>query len=213
MRTRLKAYILALAALLWCALVPALAQLGTVGVGGGGFGGGAAAYTGPIDINGAAYAFWSTRCGAAAYSGNIVEVWDSATGSTTQTILGCDGAGNIVVKSGSALATTCASGCRVKTLYDQSGSSKCSGACDMAQATNANRPTFNTSLLSGKSGMVFSGTQCLQAPAISSAQAQPYTMSAVYNPTGLSGVGDLVGDTAGGSIEFFHNGGASQAGI
>ena len=47
--------------------------------------------------------------------------------------------------SPTAIATTCASGCKVKTLYDQVGTG-CGGSnCDVTQATNSKRPTYTNS--------------------------------------------------------------------
>jgi hypothetical protein len=174
--------------------------------------GGGGGYTGPIDINGTAYAFWSTRCGAAAYSGNILDVWDGATGSTTETVLGCDGAGNIVVKSGSALATTCAVSCAVTTIYDQSGGNHCGGAaCDLTQATNSSRPTLTTSCQNGKSCMVCApgSSQTLTNATGIASTAQPSTQSWVSERTGATGsFGDVVGFN-GGNLQFGFNAGAN----
>jgi hypothetical protein len=175
----------------------------------------AAGFTGPIDINGTAYALWSTRCGATAYTGNVVDVWDSATGSTTQTTITCSSGGTLNTGSPTALATTCASGCRVKTIYDQSGSNKCGGgACDLTQATNANRPTLNTSLLNSKIGMVFTGSSsiCLGRGADAAAQAQPITVSEVFNATDTS-KGDIFSDSTSNFQIYVHEGGANQANI
>jgi hypothetical protein len=83
-----------------------------------------------------------------------------------------------------SLATTCASGCKVKTLYDQSGASKCSAAaCDLVQATNATRPTVTTSCQNSKICIVFNGTACMATANTVTTQAQPYTVSAVWTTT------------------------------
>src|SRR5260370_35744856 len=73
------------------------------GVGGGGGG----AYSGPVDINGAAYALWSTRCQSTANTGNVADVWDAATGSTPNTLITCSAGGILNTNSPTALATTC----------------------------------------------------------------------------------------------------------
>lgn len=165
-----------------------------------------AGYTGPIDVNGTAYAFWSTRCGAAAYNGNILDIWDGSTGSTTETVLGCDGAGNIVVKSGSALATTCSVSCRVKTIYDQSGNTNCTTACDITQATNANRPTLNQTLLNSKIGLVFDGVaNCLNVTVVNGG-VQPTTASLVFNRTGnTTTLAAIYGNNVGGAQQIGNN--------
>lgn len=184
---------------------PLSAQLGMTGVGGGGFGpGGGGGFTGPLDVNSGAGAYYSLRCPTSAYTGNLVEVWDTATGSTTQTILGCNSGGTVVVKSGSALATTCGSGCRVKTWFDVSGSNACVGgvACDVTQATNANRPTFQTS---GCTGIGSTNTWCVVGDSTRSTLlrtankyvggAQPVTMTMVARLTGATNNSiALVGD-------------------
>ena len=95
-----------------------------------------AAYTGIGDIAGLSsnnpIAWWGLRCFSSTTSGTIADITDSATGNTTGTRLQC-AAGGIVtaVVSASActfvtgfacstLATTCAVGCNVRELYDQS---------------------------------------------------------------------------------------------
>lgn len=144
--------------------------------GGGGF-------TGPIDINGTAFAFWSTRCGATAYTGNVVDIWDAATGSTTETLVTCSSGGTLNTGSPTALATTCAVSCNAKILYDQSGSAKCSGACNLTIATNSQRPIVTTSCQNSLMCLVFTGanSSCLQSANTSAGQAQTMTWSSVYN--------------------------------
>jgi hypothetical protein len=156
-------------------------------LGAGGGGGGAPAYTGPLDINGTAYAFWSTRCGSGTYSGNVAEIHNASTDATYTTVT-CDGAGNLVTSSPTALATTCSGGCNVKVIYDQSASNKCSGACDVVQATVANRPTVTTSCQNSKMCFVFTayGTTCMLSANASASQAQPWSFSAV-----LKGIGNF----------------------
>jgi hypothetical protein len=142
-----------------------------------------ASYTGPIDINGAAFALWSTRCSSNSYTGNVADIWDSATGSTTETLLTCS-VGGVLNQTIHSLATTCASGCKVKTLYDQSGASKCSAAvCDLVEAANATRPTVTTSCQNSKICLVFNGSACMATANTVTTQAQPYTVSAVWTTT------------------------------
>jgi hypothetical protein len=131
----------------------------------------AAIYTGPLDLadwNTNVLAFWSVRCGSTNYTGNILDITDAATGSTTGTRLKCSSGGVIsaVVSASacatttnggtfvtgglcSALATTCAVSCNILTLYDQSGQTKCNTGsaveCDIVQLTNADRPTYTAS--------------------------------------------------------------------
>lgn len=141
-------------------------------------------YTGPLDINGTALAFWSTRCGAKTYSGNVADVWDSATGLTTETVLGCNGSGGVVVKSGAALSLTCAAGCNIKTWYDQSGSNNCSAAaCNVTQATNGNRPSVTAVCQNSYICTTYNGSTSCLTVAYGGSQAQPITVSSVQNTT------------------------------
>lgn len=149
----------------------------------------------PLDINGAAYAFWSTRCGAKTYAGNLMDVTDSATGNTTGTRLQCSAGGVISsLVSGAActfvtgnacspLATTCATACNVRTVYDQSGATNCTTACDATQATNASRPTLTQNCQNGKICLTVAATT-MSTSALSAAQAQPLTGSFVATRTG-----------------------------
>src|SRR6185312_8922435 len=127
----------------WCSFV-----FGQTNILGGGLYGDAkvagTGYTGPLDVIGSAKLIVSVRCASTSYTGNVMDVWDSATGSTTETLITCSSGGVLNTSSPSALATTCASGCNVKTWYDQSGQTNCSGstACNFTQATNANRPAL-----------------------------------------------------------------------
>lgn len=161
--------------------------------------GGGGGYTGPIDINGTAYAFWSTRCGATAYTGNVADVWDTATGVTLETLITCSSGGVINTGSPTALATTCAVSCSVKTLYDQSGSNKCTTACDLT--VNTAIPTLTISCQNGKLCYNFSdaSTTCMSSPSVAATQAQPLTVSIVGNHTSSTGSGELLLLTSAGS--------------
>jgi hypothetical protein len=82
----------------------------------------------------------------------------------------------------------------------------------LTQATNANRPTFNTSLLGGKSGMVFNGsTNCLASgSSIPAGQAAPLTFSTVFNPTAGGAGNDLVSENNSGNEVYTHESGAAN---
>lgn len=160
-------------------ILPAFAQLPLTGAGKGAPGGGSS-YTGVGDIV-AMQVYLGLRCYNNAYSGNVADIWDSATGNTTETLITCSSGGTLN-ETVNSLATTCSGGCRVKTLYDQSGNTNCTGAaCDVTQATNANRPTFTTSGCTGLSGtktwcMSATGTQTLTSAAnFNGTGTQPYT--------------------------------------
>lgn len=77
-------------------------------------------YIGPGDVISGATAFWGLRCYTTAYTGNVADVWDAATGTTTETLLKCSG-GGVLVATINPLATTCSGGCGIAVLYDQTG--------------------------------------------------------------------------------------------
>ena len=185
---------------LWCA--PAFAQAPTLpGFPPGVFQSRAAidassVYVGPGDINGTAFAFWSTRCITNAYSGNVMDVTDSATGNTLGTRLQCSSGVVSALVSGSActfvtgnacstLATTCATACNVRTLYDQSGQTNCTTACDATQATNASRATLTQNCQNGKICLTHAA-QIFLTPALSANSAQPLTGTLVADRTGAT---------------------------
>jgi hypothetical protein len=87
--------------------------------------------------------YWGFRCYSTSYTGIVADIWDSTTGSTTETQLTCS-SGGVINQTVNALSVTCASGCNVKTLYNQVANST-SAVSNMTQATNANRPTFLSS--------------------------------------------------------------------
>jgi hypothetical protein len=173
--------------------LPAHAQLSLTGA--GGFGGGST-FVGPGDVVSGALMWWGTRCYSNAYSGNVVDVVDASTGDTTGTRLQCSSGSLVALTSASActfvtgnacspLATTCASGCNIVNLYDQIGTA-CTGGCTLTQATNANRPAFTVSCVNGHPCMTFpSNTSAILAnlSGTISTQAQPFTLSAVWNVT------------------------------
>lgn len=147
----------------------------------------AAGFQGPGDVVSGAKVFWGLRCYNTAYTGNVADVWDSATGLTTQTLITCS-SGGILNETVNSLATTCASGCRIKTLYDQSGANSCGGGvCDLDQAINASRPPFTLNCIGSLSCLTFSGSQTLGKASFLS-QAQPYTFSQVIQDTNSSAV-------------------------
>ena len=168
--------------------------------------GAAAGYTGPGDIVSGAVAWWGLRCYNAAYSGNVADITDSSTGSTTGTRLQCSAGTVSALVSGSActfvtgnacstLAVTCAVACNVEELYDQSGANSCTGSipCSITISTNANRPTYVTSCsgLTSRPCMTFSGTQGGSSPNLISTVGQPGTISEVHDVSGTT-VGGLV---------------------
>lgn len=120
---------------------PAKAQLTVSGVGGGGFGGAAASYTGPGDVLSGALAFWGLQGYNAAYNGKTANVCLPA--DTTCADVTVQGT-TVTVPGGLSTCNNSTTICTVKVLYDQSGALACSGSvvCDATQNTIANRFTF-----------------------------------------------------------------------
>lgn len=184
---------------------------------------GAAPYVGPGDLSvgSTLITYNGLRCITAAYSGNVADITDSATGNTTGTRLKCDGAGNVVaLVSGSActfvtgnacstLATTCGTACNVSTLYDQvAGGTACNGGvCNLINTTNANRPTLTVSCQNSQPCMAFASanSQILTTGAIAVGTiSQPYSISMALvtnSATTLQGAAGALGTS--GSI--YHN--------
>lgn len=143
----------------------------------------AAGYVGPLDVTGytGALDYWGLRCSTSAYTGNVADVWDSATGITTRTLLTCS-SGGMVNETINPLATTCASGCKVKTLYNQVSA----------------RPDMTNSIFGATPNLILTGVgfskpvmRCVTASTLSlytttnaTTSAQPFTVSMVIrNPT------------------------------
>jgi hypothetical protein len=176
---------------------------GALDAGGGGGGG----YTGPGDVVSGAAMWWGLRCYNTAYTGNVADIWDTATGSTTETLLTCSSGGTIN-ETIHSLATTCATSCNVKTLYDQSGANSCaSNPCDMVQLTNASRPIFTRSCIGSLPCIAFTSanSQYITQPAPNTygGQAQPFTYSGVgYETTAVNGSILIFASGGGNNFEF-----------
>lgn len=145
----------------------------------------------PGDAVSGSITFLSLRCYQYAYSGNVADVWDGATGSTTETLITCSN-GNLVTSSPTSLATTCAVSCKIKTWYDQSGNNACGSApCNLTQATNANRPTLTLNCTNSTIPCALfvrsSGTYLLATGTIT--QAYPFSLSFVFNAAQQGGAG------------------------
>jgi hypothetical protein len=138
-----------------------------------------ASYVGPGDVIGSAKAWYGTRCYQSAYTGNMLDIWDSATGSTTETLLTCS-AGNVINQTVNALSVTCAVACDVKEAYDMSGN-----GLNATQATNSQRPTFTQNFVNGKSCMTFArGSSQFLYNGTGSSVSQPLSMAVVAERTG-----------------------------
>jgi hypothetical protein len=193
---------------------------GTVhSVGGGGFVGACDGVAGATCI-----AYYSANgCATAAYSGNVIDVVDTATGNTTGTRLQCSGGTVSALVSGSActfvtgnacsaLATTCAVSCSVSTLYNQSGTATLPDL--LTPGTVANSETISLSLLNSQACFTSNGSQTVQAT-ITGTVSQPYTMATIVEQTGNFAVnGRLISSNADGTNVGYRGSGiwGSQSG-
>lgn len=153
-------------------------------------------YTGPGDI--VSFSSWyGLRCYATAYSGNVAAVWDSATGTTVETLLTCSSGGTIN-QTINPLSTTCTVGCVVKTLYDQAG-----GGFDLTQSTLANMPTYTANCVgTTKPCMSFISAQLLVAGS-GWAQFGSLSFSMVAERTsGFNAFTDVLGTSPNGNVQF-----------
>lgn len=162
-----------------------------------------ASYQGPGDIVSGAKAWWGLRCNTAAYVGSVADVFAPADAS--HTLITCT-AGGVLNETLQPLATTCASSCTVKTLFDQSAASNCAGACDLAQATSGNRPVFTLNCIGSLPCMtVTSGSsQRMVSPAFTSVP-QAWTISSVIQRTAnfTTQQNFVQGSTGSGAAIFF----------
>lgn len=164
----------------------------------------AAGYTGPVDINGTAFAIWSTRCSSTGYTGNVIDIYAPADASHTLITCSSGGALNETLQ---ALATTCAVSCTAKTIYDQSGSNSCSGstACDLVQTTIALRPVVTLNCLNSKICLAFN-TNLTMASANGVSLSQAFTVSVVANRTGnTSAFNNILGGDSSSTTLAFNN--------
>jgi hypothetical protein len=143
-------------------------------------------YVGPGDISPGAWAGGGLRAYARATIGsrvaNICNAGDANCADVNTTSLGDF---NVVAAQSAPLNCGGAGGtCTVKTLYDKTGNTNCTTACDFSNATAANRPTlvFNDTA-AGKACMRFNGSsQFLATPG--STPNQPFTFSSYAIATG-----------------------------
>lgn len=173
---------------------------------------GAVGFQGAGDIVSGAVAYWALRCYNAAYAGNVADVFDSATGTTTHTLLTCS-AGGTINQTINPLSATCAISCVISHLYNQSGFAGCTGGglvtdCDFCQGTNSARPTLiQSGTPSGKLSMHFtaaSSQRFINCTAQSlTSLAQPYTFSAVVRQATACGC-SIYGDN---NVDFYFTSG------
>lgn len=144
--------------------------------------------SGAGDIFPGAYAWWGLRCYDDTSAGNVADVWDAATGNTTETLITCS-PGRTLNYTINPIATTCASGCKIKTLYDQSRQLNCNGPCDVTQATNSQRPAYTQSCIGSFACATYTraSSQVLTSANVSTGNAaQPFSVATVAEATLVS---------------------------
>jgi hypothetical protein len=137
-----------------------------------------------------------------------MDVWDAATGSTTETLVTCSING-VMNQTINPLATTCASGCEIATLYDQVGTA-CVGtgtACNITNthAGTGSRPRLILNATNSKACMQILATTTggILTSTNTFTQAQPFSMSAVANRTGqTTTASSLISNITGGAVRM-----------
>jgi hypothetical protein len=185
--------------------LPAPSWSGSMTLMGAGKPAAAAVYAGPSDVIASPTYYWGLRCVSTSYTGNIADIYAPADAS--HTLLTCS-SGGVINETLQSIATTCATSCTVKTIYEQVGT--CAGTCNFTNATIANRPAYTPSCSVGKPCMTFvrANSQKLDAT-LTNTVSQPFTMSAVAVRTGSTGVENEIFGGPGAAAAF--NAGANQA--
>lgn len=168
---------------LFCLAREPRAQLSMTGAGAGGFGVGAASYSGPGDITSGAIAFYSCgRAYNAAYAAALnaaCDVVDTATGLVTGTFNFLS-TGFVSPNQLSGVGQACHTACSVTKMYDQTGNGN-----HVVQATLANMPALTFSAQNGlpcAAGTNNAATRLVTAGNIS--QSAPYSYTAVAERSG-----------------------------
>jgi hypothetical protein len=178
-----------------CSL-PASAQIGGLMFPGPGrpAASGGGGYTGPGDVKTSWTAWWGTRAFSAATAGNRLINICNSTGGTDVTCADAfsNASTGVLVIPGSLTSFCPGANCTIKTYYDQSGASACSGPCDETQATVASRATLTASALGTGTCGVATGTQIYTVSGFASL-AQPFTVSAVVQYAALSAGSNFIG--------------------
>jgi hypothetical protein len=151
---------------------------------------GGSTYSGPGDVISGASVWYGLRAYSAAKAGTkIANICNSGDASCADINSTATGDFDVTTAQGAPLNCGGAGGtCTIKTLYDQSGTNACSGACDVTQATIANRPTLTFSCIGSKVCATFvrASTQYLARGAGYAGAAQPFSMSSVVERTGTT---------------------------
>lgn len=147
-------------------------------------------YTGFGDVvTSGTKAYWSCARGfnAASTGANACKICDQATGIVCATATVAASGFVTIPQLAGVTCGTAGLVCVVDTAYDQSGALGCAGstACDVVQATNANRPILTMAALGGLPCMTFAqANSTVLKSATSLTQAQPHSWSAVAERTG-----------------------------
>lgn len=168
---------------------------------------GGASYVGALEVTGfgtnvVAYGgLWAPT--AAARGSAVINLCDSAGNNCADMVTDAT-TGHVVITTRGADACATADDCVVATVYDTSGTTNCTTACDYTQATNALRPTIkHNCFATGIYCMVFTPTQWLQSPnLLAGAVAQPFSLSGVAERSGaFTTFGDFFG-SSGDDVQF-----------
>jgi hypothetical protein len=124
-----------------CLCAPAGAQMMMMNVENGA----GSSYMGPGDVVSGATVWWGLRAynGAWATAHNkIACISLPATGTCLDVSSDSNGNFNLAAVGGLSTCNNSTVLCTIKTLYDQSGASSCSGPCDVTNSTQANQPVL-----------------------------------------------------------------------
>jgi hypothetical protein len=166
---------------------------GMSGIGGlrgaGGAGGGTAAFAGPGDVVSGAIMWAGLRAYSLAKAGTrAANICNSGDANCADINTLANGKFDVVTATGAPLNCGGTGGtCTVKTLYDQTGNTNCAGAaCDLTNATAANRPTLTLNCFGTLPCMTFNGTSAHLATSGVVTQSQPLSLSMIANSTNTS---------------------------
>jgi hypothetical protein len=171
--------------------------------------GAAPSYVGPGDVVASAYEWWGLRAYSAAYAtatGRIANICTPADAVCADVLSDTNGNFNLA-GTPSLTCNNVGSICTVKILYDQSGSTNCSGpvACDVSSNTIANRPILTINCIGSLPCMNFStNSQVLIGVANqASSQAQPITISGIIERTANFTTQEVALSISGGTTQLY----------
>src|SRR5258706_14710917 len=145
-------------------------------------------YQGPGNVVTTGWIFWfGLRAFSAATAGTkAANICNSGDANCADVNTLANGNFDVATATGAPLNCGGAGGtCTIKTLYDKSGATNCTTACDFTQATIASRPTLvfnciNTTLPCIRWG---GSTGSMVTPNLTSIFFQPYTVSVIFKNT------------------------------